>query len=268
VLGIDSDANRLRTAKNYLYMLAGMVYCMRMLSVEHLLPSASRDEQTDEDRECFLQHRKKYLADGSYSPMSKTLSLLAFGKHAALASWNAGNAYWSKDKKIFYLHGPPIYISRFCKMAQDIVAEVEQMRWEELFWVTKTEERFAVKLKQLIDNVTFERQGVSFVQHRDNDLKDKLEWMLTRAEQTEEGRKLQSSDGQWNLKQVKRYLRCVDHFLTLLMVCVHITSGQPGRGSEITTMRHRNGLLQDQNIFVIDGQGKRFAHILDSIIKR
>jgi hypothetical protein len=34
---------------------------------------------------------------------------------------------------------------------------------------------------------------------------------------------------------------------------VHVTSGQPGRGSEITTIRHRNGLLQDRNIFVVNG---------------
>jgi hypothetical protein len=94
------------------------------------------------------------------------------------------------------LHGRPIYISRFRKMAQDMVAEVEQMLWEELFWITKTEERFAVKLEQLIDDVTFERRGVSFVRHSDNGLKDKLEWMLTRAQQTKQGRKLQSSDRQ------------------------------------------------------------------------
>jgi hypothetical protein len=49
VLGIDCDTNRLRTAKNYSYMLAGVVYCMRVLSVEHLLPSASRDKQTNKD---------------------------------------------------------------------------------------------------------------------------------------------------------------------------------------------------------------------------
>ncbi|KAF1956343.1 hypothetical protein CC80DRAFT_363540, partial [Byssothecium circinans] len=82
----------------------------------------------------------------------------------------------------------------------------------------------------------------------------KTQWMLTRAEQSEQGRRLQSSDGRWNVKQVKRYLRQVDRFLTLLMVCVHMTSGQPGRGSEVTTMRHQNGLLQDRNIFVMDGQ--------------
>jgi hypothetical protein len=49
VLGINCDTNRLRTVKNYSYMLAGVVYCMRVLSVEHLLPSASRDEQTNKD---------------------------------------------------------------------------------------------------------------------------------------------------------------------------------------------------------------------------
>jgi hypothetical protein len=38
------------------------------------------------------------------------------------------------------------------------------------------------------------------------------------------------------------------------MVCVHMTLGQLGRGLEITTMRHRNRLLQDRNIFVVDRQ--------------
>jgi superfamily II DNA or RNA helicase len=53
---------------------------------------------------------------------------------------------------------------------------------------------------------------------------------------------------------VRRYLLQVDRFLEMLLCAVHVTSGQPGRGSEITTMRHRNGALQDRNIFVVDGQ--------------
>jgi hypothetical protein len=61
-------------------------------------------------------------------------------------------------------------------MAQAIVAEVEQVLWEELFWVTKPEERFAVKLEQLVNGVILEGRGVSFVQHR-----DELEWMLIRV---------------------------------------------------------------------------------------
>ncbi|OBT40734.1 hypothetical protein VE00_09776 [Pseudogymnoascus sp. WSF 3629] len=33
-----------------------------------------------------------------------------------------------------------------------------------------------------------------------------------------------------------------------------MTSGQPARGEEITPIRHRNGMLQERNVFVIDGQ--------------
>ncbi|KAF1922160.1 uncharacterized protein M421DRAFT_10784 [Didymella exigua CBS 183.55] len=105
VLGINAELGRLRTAKNYLYMLAGVVYCVRVLSVEKLLPHACRDEQTDEDWQQFLTARKQYLADGLYSLMSETINMLAYSKHVALAAGNAGNAYWSQDKKIFYLHG-------------------------------------------------------------------------------------------------------------------------------------------------------------------
>ncbi|KAF2274064.1 uncharacterized protein EI97DRAFT_382075 [Westerdykella ornata] len=46
MLGIDAEMTRLRIAKNYSYMLAGVVYCIRVLSAERLLPAACRKEQT------------------------------------------------------------------------------------------------------------------------------------------------------------------------------------------------------------------------------
>jgi hypothetical protein len=254
VLGIDAELGRLRTAKNYSYMLASVVYCVRVLSVEKLLPSACRDKQTNDNRQLFLAARKQYLANSSYSPMSETINMLAYSKHIALAAGNAGNAYWSKDKKIFYLHGWRVYVSRFQKMAQDIVTEAERMLWQELCWVARKEDRFTVALGKVVDDVSFTKRRYSFMERAENGLGGGLQWMLTQAERTEQGRRLYSSDGKWNVKQVRRYLRCVDRFLTLLLVCVHMTSGQPGRGSEVTTMRFQNGQLQDRNIFVVDGQ--------------
>jgi hypothetical protein len=93
VLGINSNTNRLRTAKNYLYMLAGVVYYIRVLSVEKLLLSACRDKQTNKDCKRFLEYREKYLLDSLYSLISKALSLLAYSKYVALAASNLGNAY-------------------------------------------------------------------------------------------------------------------------------------------------------------------------------
>lgn len=113
VLGIDAEMDRLRTAKNYSYMLAGVVYCVRVIGVEALLPAGERDEQGVEERERFLEKRRQFLADGSYSPMSEMISLLAYGKFVALNAGNSGSVYWSKDKKIFYLHGKPIVLCQF-----------------------------------------------------------------------------------------------------------------------------------------------------------
>jgi len=252
VLGIDTQTNRLRTAKNFSYVLAGVVYCVRVLAAEKILPAAERDNQTEAERERFLEMRKQYLADGSYSPMSIILSLLAYGKHAALNEGNAGNAYWSPDKKIFYLSGRPIVIERFRAMAQSIEAEVEDKFWQ-MCWVDCRADRFTVDLAQIQDDVTFTTRGRSFVTTPGNRLSGGLAWMLTRARSTESGMRLQTSDGQWRSRKVREYLRQLDRFLELMLGCVHIESGQPARGSEIITMRHRNGLLQDRNVFVVDG---------------
>jgi superfamily II DNA helicase RecQ len=253
VLSIDSTTERLRTAKNYTYMLAGVVYCIRVLSVEHLLPSTKRNEQTEEHQKRFLEHREKYLADGSYSPMSEALSILAYGKFVALSAGNSGSTTWSSNKQTFYLHGKPIHLDLFRKMAQDLVAEVEEKLWSELLWFTGNK-RFTVPLERLVDDISLEQRGVSFVQHPDNGLADKLKWMLTKSEKPEHRRDFYSRNGKWNKNCVKRYLRAAERFKILLLVCVHITSGQPGRGSEITTMRFKNGLLQDRNIYIIDGR--------------
>jgi hypothetical protein len=93
VLGIDTETKRLRTAKNYSYMLAGIVYCVWVLRVKKLLPAAGRDEQIEDNCNRFLDMRKKYLANSLYSLISEIISLLAYSKHAALNKGNASNAY-------------------------------------------------------------------------------------------------------------------------------------------------------------------------------
>jgi len=254
VLGIDAEMNRLRTAKNYSYMLAGIVYCTRLLAVEAILPSQERETQGEEERELFLRRRKDFLADGTFSPMSEMLSLLAYGKFVALNAGNSGNALWSQDKKTFYLNGRPIVISRFQQMARDVMEKLENTFWEDLMWVGDISKRFIIPLKKIVDDVTFTRRGACFIDNPENKLGGGLEWMLQQIMRTSGGRKLRSRDGtSWNVKHVKKYIRDVDRFRELLLFATHLLMGQPARGTEITTVRYRNGVLQDRNLFVIDG---------------
>lgn len=54
VLGIDEENNRLKEANDYSYMLAGLVYYIRVIGLELLLPSKDRRQQADTDYETFL----------------------------------------------------------------------------------------------------------------------------------------------------------------------------------------------------------------------
>jgi hypothetical protein len=93
VLGINREMGRLRTAKNYLFILAGIVYGVRVLSIEKLLLVDRRNKQTKADREHFIKIRESYLADRLFSPISKIINLLAIGKYIRLNTGNSSNAY-------------------------------------------------------------------------------------------------------------------------------------------------------------------------------
>ena len=62
-----------------------------MIAVEVILPSEEREDQDDADDERFKQVRDSFLADGTYSVMSKALSILAYGKSIAMNHSNAGS---------------------------------------------------------------------------------------------------------------------------------------------------------------------------------
>ncbi|KAK5162702.1 uncharacterized protein LTR77_011237 [Saxophila tyrrhenica] len=232
-------------------MLAGIVYCTRVVGVEVILPVNEREEQGDEDDKRFRQVRDEYLADGTYSVMSKMLSLLAYGKSVAMSHNNAGMISFSLNRTVMNFRGKPINLKKFSRMVQDVIAKAEDRLWGELMW-TKRDDRFEIPLESLVDDVTFTKRGVSFITHGENGLTDKRQWMLEQAFAHAQEKKLRRGDS-WAKLAVRQYLREIDRFRELLLFCVHVTGGQPARGSEITTVRFRNGYMQDRNVFVIQG---------------
>jgi hypothetical protein len=67
MLGIDKGISCLCIVKNYLFMLAGIVYCVQVLSLKTLLLARGCNRQTKANCNNFIDMRKKYLADSSFS---------------------------------------------------------------------------------------------------------------------------------------------------------------------------------------------------------
>lgn len=55
MLRFDKEINQLYQANNFLYMLAGIMYCVRMLAIEIILPSMERNNQDEEDNKWFRE---------------------------------------------------------------------------------------------------------------------------------------------------------------------------------------------------------------------
>jgi hypothetical protein len=91
VLGINEEMRQLQEVNDFSYILASMVYCIQVIAAEIILPSEEREDQDNKDDERFKQIRDNFLADGTYSVMSKALSILAYGKSIAMNHSNTGS---------------------------------------------------------------------------------------------------------------------------------------------------------------------------------
>ena len=183
--------------------------------------------------------------------MAEMISLLAYSRHCAFNYANAGAISWSPDNSVIAYRGQKIPLARFKRLIDTVITEAENILWRELLWQTDSS-RFALVVDQLEDDVTFTRRGFSFLDHTRNGLKDTRAWVLAQMEVHGEGRKLRQGE-RWHRRRMRKYLRRVDHFRELLLLCVHWTGGQPARGTEITSIRFRNGYMQDRNVFAIHG---------------
>ena len=255
VLGIDEEMSRLRRGEHYSYMLAGFVYCIRVIFVEFTLPSARRVEQTGADIDRFLEMRLKYLIVGSYSPMSTLVRMLGYGKKITMEAGNAPTTSWSRpDKKILYYRGKPLPMEDLRSMVHDMIRDTEDILWDDLMWMDKSQ-RFVMDLEKIEDDISANKRYNSFVSHEPNAFSSKTEWMLQRMIMAPKSRQLRDEEREcWVMSRVKAYGRQIKRFLELLLALIHMTAGQPARGEEITPIRHQNGFLQDRNIYMLDGQ--------------
>ena len=145
------------------------------------------------------------------------------------------------------MHGRPIVISQFKAMVQGAAAEAEGLLWRELMRT----DRFEVPLHKVVDDVSFTKRGESFVNENNGLHNGTGAGARVGAEERAEiaGRGVADAAG----AQVSAARRRVSGAAAVLDA--QTGAARPARGTEIMTIRHRNGRQpQDRNVFVMDGQ--------------
>jgi len=117
--------------------------------------------------------------------------------------------------------------------------------------------RPTTNLSKIHDIMTRADTGFSFIDLKENKLKNGIEEMLRRLKDMavdDEHNLIQSPNGLWDAEKVRTYLRVKERFLELLMLLFHITGGMPARGTEIGCIKFRNSQRSRRNFYVMHGK--------------
>ena len=255
VMGVDATKNTYKLPNQYGSIVAGLIYCVRLLLFEHTLPAASRKELTDPLWE-LQRVRKKWLVDGEPSPFHTMNNLLAYCRGVGYDEGAVPRVQWSGDNQTMYYHGKPLAIEKFRDFVRGLIDSAEDLLCKDLLFQDDLRVR-DIDLTTLIDDMNESQVGYSFISEKSNGLLGGRARMMARLRASSAWGDMASVEAEgirFKPKATARYKRKVETFLEQLLILTHITGGQPARGTEVTVLRHLNAQQNMRNVYIQDGR--------------
>jgi hypothetical protein len=268
VLSIDEKNNSaFCNAAAYSPVLSKFIKISQMLVIQRAIVAAE-DGDVEYPADMLDDLRKRFLVQGSRSPFDWAYKQRQIARRIASNTTGTGAIIWTEDCQRVAYHE----ISLSMGDLRDFVAtqvRLAQRDLDELLMLHPEEHRCDVVpllwLYKLEDNHANNQAGRSFL--RDVRNAEALQsskggagrWLIDRVIShkwlSNEFLSLSKPDQiKWQKKRVEQYFQDVDLFLERLLLLVHITSGQPARGTELLTLRHMNTLNgHHRSIFIKNG---------------
>jgi hypothetical protein len=209
----------------------------------------------EEMRQCFM-------TVDNCAPFSWAVSLRSFGKQIRDSTTSLGYMQWSDDEQTVHYKGIELSMQSFRRFVLVQVQRVQSLLSDVLMLgVDEAREDVIpmIQLHRLRDNPAVVENGWSFLDDERNRalLPCKKGWLLRRVLRTDRLREQltyhsTSQHVVWDKQAIRKYHKQVDAFLEGLLLLIHITSGQPARGSEITSLQHTNSTFH-RNMFIEHG---------------
>ena len=212
VLAIDRTTRRFGTAYRYTPMLAGMIWVGRLLLLEYAIPKREYKTLQWPSRQYYDDHgwrlediRRQHMIEGSYSPISNLVGLLAYGKYVAKTEERAGLVVWDEDNMGLTIKDVHIYVTQFQSFMASIVKSVEDLIYKDLLFGLEVPK---IDVNMLRDVMTKEDVGFSFLKEPVNRLEDGFEYMVRLVDSCTPDKRLLNGKGEWDRKRGFELLEC------------------------------------------------------------
>jgi hypothetical protein len=260
VLGIDTARKGFQEATTYTPYLSALIKIAQMLVLQRAVAAAEGGE-TEYPAQMIEVMQDRFMVYGSRSPINWAQKLRVYGKKIRDSTTSLGYIIWSdggqklnyKDLELSML-GLKQFVRQQVEFAQDQLQQLLLIHGEE----AREDVIPMLRLQDLKDNPALNQLGQSFLTDpRNPGLQGHDRWLLNRVLKhswLQDEFFIDVKQAAWRLQAVQQYVRQVDEFLERFLLLAHMTSGQPPRGTELTSLQYCNAAHgRRRNIFIENG---------------
>lgn len=266
VSGIDAKKQIFKSPGDFTPLLSGLIKIGQMLVMQRSVVAVD-DGEISSPSEILHEMHSRLLTGLSPAPLGRAIWLRAYGKKMKNAMTVAGHIRWSEDgSQVWYKEATSVRMEHFKAFIHLQVGKA----WEQLDELLMLEPdkpmkvaRPGLSVRNLKDDTTNREPGWNFLHlpiNKDH-LGDGSRWLLLRvlnsATLRETFYRTETNCAEtlkWSMETANAYLDRVDAFLERLLLLVHVTCGQPARGTGLLALCHSNGRLgSHRNIFIEQG---------------
>ncbi|KAI1522763.1 hypothetical protein PtrSN002B_012141, partial [Pyrenophora tritici-repentis] len=226
---------------------------------------AAEDGEVEHPSYMLDEMRERFMVRGSRTAFDWACRLRSYAKKVVSNTTSLGYIAWSEDGSLVTYKDTGFSMDALRKFIAVQVKKAQQ-ELEDLLLLHPEEARDdivpPVYLYRLQDNHSNGQKGWNFLKDQRN--ADQLQeggdrWLLNRVLENDWLRNemvAMSPESQlrWKKKAVQAYFEKVDKFLERLLLLIHMTGGQPPRGTELIGLQHSNTAQgQHRGIFLEEG---------------
>ncbi|KAK0247289.1 hypothetical protein LTR01_008816 [Friedmanniomyces endolithicus] len=249
VLGINEEDHTFASAMNYTPKLSAFIKIAQLLVLHKAIVEVEEGSAPD-SLEAHDTMRLRFMTLNNPTPFAWALQLRGPGKQIRDSTTSIGYVRWSDDADILTYSRIRISTDGFREWVSQQVCKAQELFEQPLFLGPDDDRRDVVpplSTSQLSDNPTVTSPGWNFLQDPRN--KKALQGGGTHLLERVLGdvwlREIFctfEADGTltWNVARLNSYKRTAHEFLEILLLLVHISGGQPARGTEIVNLAYVN----------------------------
>ncbi|KAL2196647.1 hypothetical protein P885DRAFT_77767 [Corynascus similis CBS 632.67] len=252
VARISVDRSWFERASQYTPKLLALIYCARLILLETTLPRFAHHSiripaRPRHDQLTRLNEiRTRAFCLGSQAPIGELLSLRGYGRKLARSDGPVFRVQWSNDDEILSWDEGQISMEQFRALSYNLLRSVTSSIGRLMFGLQPQFDLGVIR-----DKMSVMAKGYSFVTEPANRLTDAFLVLLEHACLSPFEPLIGKNS--WDQRAVCRYMALHDQTLADLLALIHLTGGQPSRGTELLCLEHCNGTSTSRGVYIQGG---------------